>query len=76
MSIQRHYTPLTANTAYTNAAARTRVLTRYNMWSKKETGCHLVLYLFLLYKLLNMFRATLYPSSGADDLVVFLSRVV
>ena len=41
------------------------------MWSKKPTRCHLVLYLFLLYKLFNMFRATLCPSSGADDLVVF-----
>jgi len=40
------------------------------MWNKKPTRCHLVLYLFLLYKLLNMFRATLCPSSGADDLVV------
>jgi len=26
-----------------------------------------------LYKLLNMFRATLCPSSGADDLVVFFT---
>ena len=43
------------------------------MWNKKPTRCHLVLYLFLLYKLLNMFRATLCPSSGADDLVVFFS---
>ena len=41
------------------------------MWYKKPTRCHLVLYLFFLYKLLNMFRATLCPSSGADDLVVF-----
>jgi len=41
------------------------------VWNKKPTRCHLVLYLFLLYKLLNMFRATLSPSSGADDLVVF-----
>ena len=48
----------------------------YTMWNKKSTRCHLVLYLFLLYKLLNMFRATLCPSSGADDLVVFLPRVV
>ena len=46
------------------------------MWIKKPTRCHLVLYLFLLYKLLNMFRAILCPSSGADDLVVFFSRVV
>ena len=46
------------------------------MWSKKPSRCHLVLYLFLLYKLLNMFRATLCPSSGADGLVVFLPRVV
>ena len=43
------------------------------MWNKKPTRCHLVLYLFLLYKLLNMFRATLCPSSGADDLVVFFA---
>ena len=46
------------------------------MWNKKPTRCHLELYLFLLYKLLNMFRANLCPSSGADDLVVFLWRVV
>ena len=46
------------------------------MWNKKPTRCHLVLYLFLLYTLLNMFRATLCPSSGADDLVVFFPRVV
>ena len=44
------------------------------MWNKKPTRCHLVLYLFLSispYKLLNMFRAILCPSSGADDIVVF-----
>jgi len=46
------------------------------MWNKKPTRCHLVLYLFLLYKFLNMFWATLCPSSGADDLVVFLPHVV
>jgi len=44
---------------------------RSSMWNKKPTKCHLVLYLFLPYKLLNMFRATLCPSSRADDLVVF-----
>jgi len=49
---------------------------RSSLWSKKPTRCHLVLYLLLLYKLLNMFRAILCPSSGADDLVVFLPRVV
>jgi len=49
---------------------------RSSMWNKKPTRCHLVLYLFLLYKLLNMFRVTLCPSSGADDLVVFLPHVV
>ena len=45
-----------------------------SMWNKKPTRCHLVLYLFISispYKLLNMFRATLCPSSGADDLVLF-----
>ena len=30
---------------------------------------------FLLYKLLNMFRATMCPSSGADDWLVFSPRV-
>jgi len=35
----------------------------------------LVLCLFLLYRLLNMFRATLCPSSGADDLEVFIGCV-
>ena len=39
---------------------------RSSMWNKKPTRCHLVLYLVLLYKLLNMFRAILCPSSGAD----------
>jgi len=46
-------------------------LHRSSIWNKKPTRCHLVLYLFLLYKLLNMFRATLCTSSGAEDLVVF-----
>ena len=31
--------------------------------------------LFLLYKLLNMFRATMCPSSGADDWVVLSPRI-
>ena len=31
--------------------------------------------LFLLYRLLNMFRATMCPSSGADDYVVLSLRV-
>jgi len=31
---------------------------------------HMCYPLFLFYKLLNMFRATMYPSSGADDCVV------
>jgi len=44
---------------------------RSSMWNKEPTRCHLVLYLFFLYELLNMFRATLCPSSEADDLVVF-----
>jgi len=46
---------------------------RSSMWNKKPTRRHLVFYLFLLYKLLNMFRATLRPSLGADDLVVFFA---
>ena len=47
-----------------------------SVWNKKPTRRHLVFYLFLLYKLLNMFRATFCPSSGPDDLVVFLPHVV
>jgi len=51
---------------------KTRLVSHSNtMWNKKPIRCHLVLYLFLLYKLFNMFRATLCPSSGADVLVVF-----
>ena len=49
---------------------------RSSMWIKRPTRCHLVIYLFLLYSLLNMFRATMCPSSGADDLVVFFRCVV
>ena len=41
------------------------------MWNKKPTRCYLLLYLFSLYKLLNMFRATLCPSSGTDYSVVY-----
>ena len=48
---------------------------RSSMLIKRPTICHLVIYLFLLYSLLNMFRATLCPSSGADDLVVFFRCV-
>ena len=48
---------------------------RSSMWIKRPTRCHLVIYLFLLYNLLNMFRSTLCPSSGADDLVVFFRCV-
>jgi len=43
---------------------------------KKPTRCQFFCYpLFLLYKLLNMFRATICPSSGADDCVVLSLRV-
>jgi len=49
---------------------------RTSMWIKKPTRYHLVVYLLLLYKLVNMFRATLCPSSGADDLVVLFPHVV
>jgi len=30
----------------------------WRLWNKKPTRCHLVLYLFLLYKLLNMHYTT------------------
>ena len=51
---------------------------QYHVWNKKPTRCHLVLNFFLSispYKLLNMFRAILCPSSAADDLVVFFRFV-
>jgi len=48
---------------------------RSSMWIKRPTRSHLVIYLFLLYNLLNMFRTILCPSSGADDLVVFFRCV-
>jgi len=42
----------------------------------KQTRCHFcVMLYFLLYKLFNMFRATMCPSSGADDWLVFSPRV-
>ena len=50
--------------------------TKKLMLNKEPTRCHLVLYIFLLYKLFNRFRATLCQSSGDDDLVVFLPLVV
>ena len=42
----------------------------HKICNKKPTRYHLVFYLFFLCKLLNMFRAILCPSSGADELVV------
>ena len=40
------------------------------MWIRNQLDVTLCYPLFLLYKLLNMFRATMCPSSGADDCVV------
>ena len=45
------------------------------VWIRNQLDVTLCYSLFLLYKLLNMFRATMCPSSGADDCVV-LSRHV
>jgi len=42
----------------------------------KPTRCHFcVMLYFIHYKLLNMFRTTMCPSSGADDWLVFSPRV-
>jgi len=41
-----------------------------SVWIKNQLDVTLCYPLFLLYKLLNMFRATMCPSSGADDCVV------
>ena len=50
--------------------------TKYYVWIRKINYMSLLCYpLFLLYKLLNMFRATMCPSSGAEDCVVLSPRV-
>jgi len=48
----------------------------YNvLWKRNQLDVTLCYPLFLLYKLLNMSRATMCPSSGADDCVVLSPRV-
>jgi len=46
-----------------------------SVWKRNQPDVTLCYPLFLLYKLLNMFRATMCPSSGADDCEVLLPRV-
>jgi hypothetical protein len=48
---------------------------RNSVWIRNQLDVIYVLSLFLLYKLLNMFRATMCPSSGAGDCVVLTPRV-
>jgi len=48
---------------------------RNSVWIRNQLDVTLCYPLFLLYKLLNMFRATMYPSSGADGCVVLSPRV-
>ena len=48
---------------------------RNSVWKRNQVDVTLCYPLFLLYKFLNMFRATMCPSSGADDCVVLSSRV-
>jgi len=43
---------------------------RNSVWIRNQIDVTLCYPLFLLYKLLNMFRATMCTSSGADDCVV------
>jgi len=45
------------------------------VWIRNQPDVTLCYPLFLLYKLLNMFWATMCPSSGADDCVVLSPRV-
>jgi len=68
---QGHFFSSPLGSVFFTGSARVVVQYVCSMWIRKPTRCHLVLYLFLLYKLLNMFRANLCPSSGADDLVIF-----
>jgi len=48
---------------------------RNSVWIRNQLDVTLCYPLFLLYKLLNMFRATMCPSSGADDCIVLSQRV-
>jgi len=48
---------------------------RHSVWIRNQLDVTLCYPLFLLYKLLNMFRATMCPSSGAGDCVVLSARV-
>ena len=49
---------------------------RNSVWIRNHLDVTFLCYpLFLLYKLLSMFRATMCPSSGADDCVVLSPRV-
>ena len=48
---------------------------RNSVWIRNQLDVTFVLSLFLFYKLLNMFRATMCPSSGADDCVMLSPRV-
>jgi len=49
---------------------------RNSVWKRNQLDVTLCYPLFLLYKLLIMFRATMCPSSGADGCVVLLPHVV
>jgi len=56
--------------------AKKRERLNNSVWITKPNRCHFcVMFYFLLYKLLNMFRATMCPSSGADDWLVFSPHV-
>jgi hypothetical protein len=58
--------------AFREQAERQKILNQtVTSVDKKPTRCHFCCYpLFLFYKLLNMFKATMCPSTGADDCVV------
>jgi len=48
---------------------------RNSVWIRNQLDITLCYPLFLSYKLLNMFQATMCPSSGANDCVVLSPRV-
>jgi len=48
---------------------------RNSVWKRNQPDVILYYPLFFLYKSLNKFRATMCPSSGADDCEVLLPRV-
>jgi len=68
--------PFTRKSATKKSVVRATKTYRHWEWITNQIDVTFVLsFIFLFCKLLNMFRATMCPSSGADDCVVLSPRV-